>query len=820
MCNFELRRSFHTNGHLTQSRSMRKKRISDFSIPFVNNFFASLDRQRLFSGVQSSSASAYECLACGRYMLDVADVGTHRGVCPEKAFQNKLGDDFAVILCCNICNVFVSEERDDVMGCHLNEAHRISCRDMWKGNHLRTIVFRPDKRPREEKEDPDYLPPAKRDIAEDSDSEEEENTEVESLSPTGNCEQEPETSTTATTRTGRETLFCKFCGRSYSSLFGMKKHFRTVHGVSDERIVNVVQKMHLMEASGKPGKRFLCLECLMIVNQQHKHRADHKENLLKVTKMEELPVEILQNFYEKEEESAVESLRVHRGIDFKRAVLAYKEKKLKQVKDGSEKTWREDNCEQKVSRLAEMLKESVYLTDFNKLENWLLSHEKLKTGKTYQSNLNELQQFVERFLECKVDYYQKLPLPVIKANLRSMKKAFSKTVKERTLAEQYVAEMELPEVGDIATMQTKARELIQQWLAEDLDVLKEGHSFRHLQYALMALVVFQNACRNGPVLTLKPEHFVEVFYDPNLNLYGITQAPRLMKEIPKVGTRSDFINKIQMDLSASNKEFHVYGINRLVVDPRDFTFFGPYMQIRKELGFADDSFLFAATVENQYDYHLNYNKMKNWTDVLPKLINCKISGTAVRKMITSYISENARDSAALPAVDRHLGHSAETSKKYYQIKTGKMADAMLTGNMIREAYRREHPDTHPSLPPIPESLPIESGSHQPSGSSDYVQSPSSSTDRNELTRGKQLVDSVEDFLKNQESRDSGRKSSISPADFKFIAQLFVLTKKPSLKLNVSDFVRKKKPELSNAEFKTFYEGVRSKLKQLDKHFFN
>ena len=236
---------------------------------------------------------------------------------------------------------------------------------------------------------------------------------------------------------------CNFCGRSYTTRLGLKKHFSTIHNVTRRDFVNVLQKVHLWKHhSDCGGVRFLCSSCYVLVNQPHKH-AIHKENLIKLKSIRDLPLEILDLLCGEKTAEPVDQLRVFSGVDFKSCVKDYKAKKLTKVQDGSEKTWTEANANSYANRLAEMLLNSNYLTDFNALEEWLVKHEKLKTAKTYQANLRLLQQFVERYLQCDYQLTKKLRnLPVAIKNMENIRKEYSRDAKCRRLAEQVVAERE------------------------------------------------------------------------------------------------------------------------------------------------------------------------------------------------------------------------------------------------------------------------------------------------------------------------------------------------------------------------------------------
>ena len=372
-------------------------------------------------------------------------------------------------------------------------------------------------------------------------------------------------------------------------------------------------------------------------------------------------------------------------------------------------------------------------------------------------------------------------------------------------------------MGEIAKLQVLAREYAKEKVAaveENLELLHQKNFFRYLQYALMALVVCQNAHRPSSVLSLKPEYFSEVFFDNQFNMVGIKQAPQKLDDLRGIGLgRSQFVKMVQDTLNGSSKVFYKYGVVHSVLTKEDFDLFPAYIQIRKEMGFKDISYLFAPDVENEDNWDAMYGKMKNWSTPLPKELGMKISSTDLRKVITNYIAQNATDPQALEAVDRHLGHSAVTSRLHYRGKVQKMKDAMLSASLINEAYKREIGDSQQALKSNPAKAlePIAEEEAE-----EEAEEASCSNVPLVLGQNVKLINEIAIFLESQERQTGGRRSAVPRSDYCFIGRLYCLKKRKGVNLRAT--VRDFKKDLPQELFNTYYEAVRAKLTQVEKKF--
>ena len=133
---------------------------------------------------------------------------------------------------------------------------------------------------------------------------------------------------------------CSFCSDSFSSGDTLRKHFRTGHKVKEDKIVNILQKVHVQRIN-KGRRKVLCLECLEIVDEKFRHKlsvkkgskpklGNHEPQWLTVNPLADLPQFILDKA-EKTEKELDDKYLTSKTYKFEELLAECKKMRLKDI---------------------------------------------------------------------------------------------------------------------------------------------------------------------------------------------------------------------------------------------------------------------------------------------------------------------------------------------------------------------------------------------------------------------------------------------------------------------------------------------------------
>ena len=802
----------------------------------------------------------WECLHCQKVLQDRQQIGNHRRQCEKGDFID-IAPDYQVVMFCDFCKVVCCESNYQLLKRHMDEVHGPAAK-------AKSIVYRLEEHNREEKDDPTFEPhqeaPRRKPKASQPPAVREEDSY---LAQEDDPHREEEEESEAEEVTEAKKLGCFFCKRSYESTNTLKRHFRTVHKLTDGKFIAVLQKLHLFqdhkmrESSKKSTKRFLCRTCMSIKDRAVKHTCSHKESLIVLRSIYDMPQEFMARVYDasKENTDPLSALKNINGINFQKLVEEYTQVKLQEFAQNQQRSWTDQNTEFKKRRLGEMIVESKGLSDFVALKTWMNNKEEFKSGKTIQNQLNELLVFTEQFIALKSSLYKRINIFQVVASLKHMKKLQSSSVRARRIVQQMVTSQRLPSFEVASSTRDRVFDHAKSTLEELEKFEKKLLSsrpakflFRKLQYALIALFVFRNGCRNGTVLNLRAGYLKYCWFDEKTNLLGFKMAPNVLEGAePPSGQLSDFINTITSQLTVTNKNFAVHGTKVQCLHPEEMLLFQRFIKLRLLLKFEADSLLFAPRKSVQNSYEEVKSRMKSWSARLPKTIGKVMTGTDFRKVTTSYFAQTIKDFKVMVALDEQIGHTRAVSAQHYQVATDKMNAAFLTSSLIGQKFRGSEVETSGSssiaetpgpsnvnmlrLPAIRE-CPETDVSLDSAGDPDFEASPergggSSSENESNLEDGQKRkkrrkvqschydeksLASVKrealEFLNTSVAKVSGRRTILEKEDLPFVAEMFAKSTQMGPTFNL------RKPCREYRDNDRFYEAVRSKLKLLAKNF--
>ena len=481
---------------------------------------------------------------------------------------------------------------------------------------------------------------------------------------------------------------CSFCRDSFSSGDSLRKHFKTGHKIKENKIVNILQKVHLQRIN-KGKRKFLCLECLEIVDEKFRHKlsvkkgskpkfGNHEPRWLTVQTLADLPQFILDQAEKTETELNDKYLK---SKTYKELLEEYKKLRLRDIEMNKSSSFTSKNLNGKLSKLRSACIITKGLTDASKIEEWIYTYDKVLAPKSIMNILRDLKNFIDQFL-------------IPKYGTQNTKVDFTRFVKmmDTLISKEYRAnrgrqqlsrrayEQSLPEPSEIKELSKRTLSWLQETLTPQTDSLDQ-ETFRKKLLNLMTLMLLRNATRLGTISLFRTEYLNYSHYSQSLGMFCLELAPEGLQGIHKGPGERKRLAEMEKLLMKTHKNFYCEGIKWQAVSELEMELLRLFANLRQKMS-CQNHYLFAPMhADTLFSSEDQKCFVKNWYRSILRqhgMQHLDLTTTAYRKLMATNWKETVPDPKTLEALTQLTGHTAETARRFYELERTKMQNAAIT----------------------------------------------------------------------------------------------------------------------------------------------
>ena len=459
---------------------------------------------------------------------------------------------------------------------------------------------------------------------------------------------------------------------------------------SRKTIVNILQKVHLQRIN-KGRRKFLCLECLEIVDEKFRHKlsvkkgskpkfGNHEPQWLTVNSLADLP-QFIRDKAAKTEEELDEKYLTRKTYNFAELLAEYKKMRLKDIEMNMSSSFTTKKLNGKISKLRSACIITKGLTDASKTEEWLYTCDKDLAPKSIMNILRDLKHFIDQFLipkygtkNAKVDFTR-----FVKMIDTLISKEYRANIGRQQLSRK-AYEQSLPEPKEIKELSKRTLSWLQETLTPHTESLNQ-EAFRKVLLNWMTLMLLRNATRLGTISLFRTEYLNHSHYSQSLGMFCLELAPEGLQSIRKVPGERKRLVEMEKLLMKTHKKFYCEGIKWQAVSETEMKLLRLFANLRPKMNYQHHYLFAPMHADTLFSSEDQKCFVKNWSRSILRQLGMQhldLTTTAYRKLMATNWKETVPDPKTLEALTQHTGHTAETARRFYKLERTKKPNAAIT----------------------------------------------------------------------------------------------------------------------------------------------
>ena len=487
-----------------------------------------------------------------------------------------------------------------------------------------------------------------------------------------------------------ESFVCKLCSHKLVTNKALKNHLQAIHEIKDKKVLNLVQKFHLLDRKKGHKTRYICHECYVIFDRKRRHGDDHKPTFQMFQDYSELP-DFLVKHAKFDCESSDDYFLTKCTYNFQSLLDEYKQRKLREYELGLTRQITPENVKGKLENLRRFIKMTEGMTKAERIDDWILSYSHKRAAKTHQNTLMEARNFIKSFLVPKFGRGKRfrngseVEFTRLIEELDRLKMRGNKSVKIRKEVNKVALSNTLPKPSEIQKLRERCFNFLKENL-KDTDQTVSHSLYRDIICCLIALIVIRNNSRTCTVTQIRAEYLEDIdsTFSSELKLYVIQLVPKEIADIKKgYGERSKLSN-IEKILQVSHKNFYCEGVKAQSIDKTEKELIESFKRLRTTMK-VTSVFFFSPSEDENISWEMLRSKLKHWSDRVKRLFgfgHLNWNATLHRQLMATCWRMMGLNGLTKEALLRHTGHSAATAEKFYEVDLDKNKDAMICSTII------------------------------------------------------------------------------------------------------------------------------------------